>query len=235
MATYTERLTQINNNLLEAKTTINDAFHSVGLEQSTEQDTFQQYADYIRTRLKAPPTIQVAWVDAGLANWIQNDQYQRQVRFIPTNRVTTIPYVSDSNTITVWQQAFISCQYIEEIPSLDTTNGTRFLAMFSGCVRLKKINGVLDVVNSESGYLNLIFDNCTLLEEAKIKNLCSALDLSTNPLLSQESIDYIVENAIAPKSTVIAQRTIKLGEANYAKLTSTQIQRLENLNYIVEV
>ena len=84
--------------------------------------------------------------------------------------------------------------------------------MFDGCVALEEILGVLNMASCNN--TPRMFLNCRRLREVRLKNLQTAVSLSDSPLLSLESIRYMVENAGGS-----AAITITVHPTVYAKLT----------------
>ena len=89
---------------------------------------------------------------------------------------------------------FYNCPSLKSV-SLDLSGGeiTSSEHMFSGCQKLTAVTGVIDLTMSLR--TSSMFNNCTLLEEVRIKGLKVGLDLSACANLSLESVKYLVENA----------------------------------------
>lgn len=89
---------------------------------------------------------------------------------------------------------FYNCPSLKSV-SLDLSGGeiTSSEYMFSGCQKLTAVTGVIDLTMSLR--TSSMFNNCTLLEEVRIKGLKVDLDLSACANLSLESVKYLVENA----------------------------------------
>lgn len=89
---------------------------------------------------------------------------------------------------------FYNCPSLKSV-SLDLSGGeiTSSEHMFSGCQKLTAVTGVIDLTMSLR--TSSMFNNCTLLEEVRIKGLKVDLDLSACANLSLESVKYLVENA----------------------------------------
>ena len=88
---------------------------------------------------------------------------------------------------------FTSAEKLQYIPKIDTTNTTTMNAMFGRCVSLEVIEGIdmLQVTDSPS----VMFRLCPSLKTCKIINLGVDIDFSDSPLLSLESIQFIVRNS----------------------------------------
>lgn len=86
---------------------------------------------------------------------------------------------------------------------------------FVSCKKLKYIIGVLDLlyVSTDAKVFNA-FGGCTALEDVQLKNLKCSISFSYSPLLSLDSIQYLVTNA-ANTSPI----TVTLHPDAYARLT----------------
>ena len=86
---------------------------------------------------------------------------------------------------------------------------------FTSCKKLKYIIGVLDLlyVSTAAGVFNA-FGGCTALEDVQLKNLKCSISFNNSPLLSLDSIQYLVTNA-ANTSPI----TVTLHPDAYARLT----------------
>lgn len=86
---------------------------------------------------------------------------------------------------------FSRCSSVTEIPALNTINGTNFFQMFRECKNLVTIESI-DLQNGTD--LSDMFIDCSSLVNVKVKNLKENLSFTTSPLLSQESIEYLIDN-----------------------------------------
>lgn len=85
--------------------------------------------------------------------------------------------------------------------------------MFRGCSMLRTVVGI--VFLSDNVLINTeVFAYCPLLERVRIKNLRTSLTFAHSPLLSLESLRYLVENAANT-----AAITVTVHAEVYAKLT----------------
>lgn len=85
--------------------------------------------------------------------------------------------------------------------------------LFRSCSKLKTVVGV--ILLSDSVAINTeVFAYCPLLERVRIRNLRSSLTFAHSPLLSLESLQYLVENA-----GNTAAITVTVHADVYAKLT----------------
>ena len=87
--------------------------------------------------------------------------------------------------------------------------------LFRSCSKLKTVVGI--ILLSDSVAINTdVFAYCPLLERVRIRNLRSSLTFAHSPLLSLESLQYLVENAGNP-----AAITVTVHADVYAKLTDS--------------
>lgn len=84
--------------------------------------------------------------------------------------------------------------------------------MFDGCYTLEEILGELDI--SACNSTTRMFQFCRRLREARLKSLKITVSLSDSPLLSADSIGYMIENA-----TNTAAITITLHSEAYARVS----------------
>ena len=88
---------------------------------------------------------------------------------------------------------------------------------FSEAVKLKKILGAMNVVNiTKESNMHLAFDKCAALEYLLLKVLKVSVSFQDSPLLSLDSLQYLVNNA-ANTSAI----TVTVHPTTYAKLTDT--------------
>lgn len=85
-------------------------------------------------------------------------------------------------------------------------------SMFDGCYALEEILGTFDM--SACNYTSRMFQACQRLREVRLKSLITTVLLSDSPLLSLESISYMIENA-----TNTAAITITLHPTAYARVS----------------
>ncbi len=101
---------------------------------------------------------------------------------------------------------------------------------FYGCTNLKKILGIIGFESQTANKTDKAFGGCKALEEVKIYHLRSDVSFHSSPLLSFQSLDYIVTNAA--NSNAI---TITVHSNVYAKLTDeTNIEWNTLLNTAAE-
>ena len=107
---------------------------------------------------------------------------------LTTVTIGSMPKAASTNLM------FYNCSSLKSV-SLDFSGGeiTSSEYMFSGCQKLTAVTGVIDLTRSLR--TSSMFNNCTLLEEVRIKGLKIDLDLSACANLSLESVKYLVENA----------------------------------------
>ena len=90
-------------------------------------------------------------------------------------------------------QMFYNCYSLKSV-SLDLSGGELTIAeyMFSGCLKLTAVTGIIDLTKSTR--IGAMFSGCSSLEEVRIKGLKVDLDLSACDNLSTESVKYLVDN-----------------------------------------
>lgn len=96
--------------------------------------------------------------------------------------------------------------------ALSRVTPTSMSWMFDGCSKLKSVEGILDLENTTS--TNLAFRNCTALIDIKIINLKNAISFENSPLLSLETVRFLIDNAANT-----APISISVHVDVYAKLT----------------
>ncbi len=129
---------------------------------------------------------------------------------------TLILLQSGSPTASLTANLFRDSQYeILRLAADETTElsgATNIDAIFYVCNKLRKIIGTINLIYTTS--VNYAFDAMDKLESIKIKNLKVNLSFQNSPLISLESLTYLIENAA--NTTPI---TITVHPNVYAKLT----------------
>lgn len=123
----------------------------------------------------------------------------------------------------IYQQCFSSCTKLKVVNlNKDCGAGSNYFYFFNNCENLVSIkNSEIDFSNiSEKGMVDKMFYRCTSLEEVRFKEntLKVDLDMSYSTLLSHDSLLSIINSC----SQVSETRTLKLGEANLAKLSEEE-------------
>lgn len=93
-----------------------------------------------------------------------------------------------------------------------------FVAMFHNCQKLHTIQGVIRCDITQENFANKAFSWCSALENLQLSSLKVSISFPDSPLLSLDSISYMVTNA-ANTSPI----TITLHPAAYARLTDELI------------
>ena len=93
--------------------------------------------------------------------------------------------------------AFVNCSALEvAYISSAIIYADNAAYMFEGCRKLGKVIGILDIRNvTSNSYETRIFYNCELLEYVRISNLKVSISFAQSPLLSLESLQYLINNA----------------------------------------
>ena len=115
----------------------------------------------------------------------------------------------DTNKAKNMGHMFDSCFSLSIIPKLQTTAITNMDSMFSNCRSLTAIPQ-LDRLASSS-----IVSNCSSLIHVNIKNIASSIFFEGSPLLSKESLLYLINNEAATSAI-----TITLAPYAYTRLAT---------------
>lgn len=103
----------------------------------------------------------------------------------------------DTSAGTNFQTMFSGCVSLQTMPLINTSNGTVFSSMFQNCRRLTEIPQ-LDISNGAN--LNLMFSGCTKLKKVPVLNLSKATNIngmfSSCISLTDESLDNILQSCI---------------------------------------
>lgn len=92
--------------------------------------------------------------------------------------------------------------------------------IFRACPKIREVYGVLDLKRIKSGTITIALSSAATLKSIQLKSLNTSISFPSQPLLSLESINYMVENAI--NTTPI---TITLHPDAYARLTDELIEK----------
>ena len=112
--------------------------------------------------------------------------------FYSCTSLTTIPLLDTSN-VTDMAYMFYSCTSLTTIPQLDTSKVTNMYNMFHNCSSLTTIP-LLDTSNV-TGNMTSAFKGCAALESCQLLNLRTNISFSDSPLLSLESIQFMIQNS----------------------------------------
>lgn len=75
---------------------------------------------------------------------------------------------------------------------------------FYNCQSLRTIIGIIDLNNITANYaVEYAFKNCYALQDVKIRHLKTGISFGDSPLLSLESLQYMIENAANTTAVVI--------------------------------
>lgn len=98
--------------------------------------------------------------------------------------------------------------------------------MFDGCYTLEEILGELDM--SACNSTTRMFQFCRRLREVRLKSLRITVSLSDSPLLSADSIGYMIENA-----TNTAEMTVTLHPEAYARVSDELFAKAAEKNITI--
>lgn len=105
------------------------------------------------------------------------------------------------------------CYSLVGFPSTENIAPSDIMTCFLSCYSLKKI-GVIDL--SLMSYAEAVYQalqNCPSLESVYLKNVCTSININYSPLLSKDSLLYIINNEAATSAI-----TIKLASYAYTRL-----------------
>ncbi len=124
----------------------------------------------------------------------------------------------DVSSVTTLYQAFQACYSLTslDVSNWDVSSVTTLYQAFYACYSLTNVVGVLDL-NVTSTITNAFYRMYSL-KTIKFENIGVSFALDNSPLLSYESIIYIIEHA-----KTVTDQTMTLGEINLAKLTDDEI------------
>lgn len=118
--------------------------------------------------------------------------------FTNLNIRTNLPFVSQSGYKTEDLQAIFSgCTNLEVAFLAQANNsfyGSRYSYAFRSCTKLKTILGNIVFGSTQVGVIDM-FKNCNKLVTVNIKELNTSISFSDSPLLSLESLQYLITNA----------------------------------------
>ena len=151
----------------------------------------------------------------GLTDITEEQMREIYVQTNPTKRVTDLCSVLNASSIRTnfpflnrggyknidCYAAFANCTNLEVVAfgARDEDNffPSRIIYAFINCIKLREIKSVLNVTSLESynnKFLNT-FSACRALEKILILNLKDNISFSNSPLLSLESLQYLITNA----------------------------------------
>lgn len=148
----------------------------------------------------------------GLTDITEEQMREIYVQTNPTKRVSDLCSVFASSSIRTnlpflnrggfkpidCYAAFINCSNLEVV-ALGVEDGvifypTRIPYMFHNCIKLRTVIGVLDCGNINQTN-DKAFANCRAFENIKLNKLKYSISFSDSPLLSLESLQYLITNA----------------------------------------
>ena len=153
--------------------------------------------------------------------------------FMNCASLTTIPPF-DTNCVTKMDYMLGMCKSLQFIPPLDTSNVEKIASMFDSTqfemfslqIDLSKVadasslfssNSVLTAITSVldmggAPIVTSMFNNCNSLISVRLKNIKSSFSFNRSPLLSKDSLLYLINNEAATSAI-----TIKLASYAYDK------------------
>lgn len=148
----------------------------------------------------------------GLTDITEEQMRTIYIQTNPTKRVTDLCSVFASSSIRTnlpflnrggfkpidCYAAFINCSNLEVV-ALGVEDGvifypTRIPYMFHNCIKLRTVIGVLDCGNTNQAN-DKAFANCRAFENIKLNKLKYSISFGNSPLLSLESLQYLITNA----------------------------------------
>ena len=134
----------------------------------------------------------------------------------------------DTSKVTNMSYMFAFCSSLKELDlsNFDFSNTTSLANMFLEANGIIEIKGILDIPNVTS--TADMFGYSSSLKEVRIKNLKANLLVNTAPLLSSESINYMLMNV----QNITETKTITLG-SNMSKATQEAIQNATSKGFTV--
>lgn len=132
--------------------------------------------------------------------------------FVQAKERTLLPLILGINGAGSAGYLFAECRNIEVITVISSalTNITGF---FSGCNKLRKVNGV--IYPASEADIGSAFAGCYALEEIRFFNLCKNVSFANSPNLSLDSISYMIARSPYNKNPI----TITLHPDAYARVT----------------
>lgn len=134
----------------------------------------------------------------------------------------------DTSNVTNMSYMFAFCSSLKELDlsNFDFSSVTSLANMFLEANGIIEIKGILDIPNVTS--TADMFGYSSSLKEVRIKNLKANLLVNTAPLLSSESINYMLMNV----QNITETKTITLG-SNMSKATQEAIQNATSKGFTV--
>lgn len=114
---------------------------------------------------------------------------------------------------------FMNCTKIETIVFLQTDYDNLGWAFF-GCEKLREIRG-LNLSKMETKFDNNTFASCKQLQTLEITNLSSDLRLADSPLITTDTIEYIIRNRNLDNTNATKELTITLHPDAYSRIPSS--------------
>ena len=144
--------------------------------------------------------------------------------FKSCSALTSIPELDTSKGI-IFDSMFNSCIALTSIPELDTSKGTNFNYMFKDCSSLTSIPK-LDL--NKCADCSSTFMNCYKLENLYLYNIRRSITIGSGTsyghLLTVDSLVHTIKELCTVKS----KKTLTMGSANLAKISSLYCRVLDD-------
>lgn len=130
---------------------------------------------------------------------------------------TLFPLLFYTNNMGSAIHMFNGCAFLQAIQITDkpeNKGATNYDGMFSSCANLKTVYGELNLGNVTTDLLHSMFSFCKKLEEIRLVNIKVNIYLQWSPLISLESLTYMVKNAKNTQPIII-----RLHSAAYDRIT----------------
>lgn len=140
--------------------------------------------------------------------------------------------VGSAPKLEVAQGLFNSCTSLQSV-TLDLSGGliTNASLLFGSCDKLRIVTGDIDL--SRATNVASAFSGCSSLEEVRLKELKTDLDLSACAKLSVESVRYLIENAqaVSSKRIDLSRALLDAHEEELGGLGDTASDKGWTINY----
>lgn len=131
-----------------------------------------------------------------------NEQSLSAIRFNiartgPTSVTCDFDYFADNKWI-----EFINLTFDNNLVSKPFTYASYLTGSFNGCTNLRRIYGEINVTNTQNEFTDT-FTGCVKLEDVEIYGLNKNISFVDSPLLSKESLLYMIRNSVQGAEIII--------------------------------